>query len=305
INTISRESTDYLRVSGLLSAFTALVFANIFHAHYGLDFTWVLLGLLVSGYYLTKRSLFGKITDLEILGVKVDNITMDGAVGRVKELFKTQKKGYVVTPNPEFIMSAIKDKEFTQILNKADLSVPDGAGLVWASRIWGTPLQGRVAGRDLFWELCLEASRRGGRVFLLGAAPGVAEKTAQVLKRRIPKIKIAGTFAGDGSPKGDEETINRINQSAHQPIDLLFVAYGHGKQERWIKRNLNKVKVKVAVGVGGTFDYVSGQAVLAPKFIRRLGLEWLYRLAREPWRMKRQWALLPFSFLTFKESFRR
>ena len=306
LNALSKGSNDYLRLASLLAGFTALVFANIFHAHYGLDFTWVLLGLLASGYYLAKQARSERQAELEILGVKVHDLTMREAVERVKELFRTGRQGYVVTPNPEFIMSAAKDKEFTHILNKSDLSIPDGAGLVWASRIWGTPLRERVAGSDLFWELCAEAARRGGRIFLLGAKPGVAEKTAQIVRKRFPKIKIAGTFAGDGSPAGDVETIANLNQSAsHHPIDILFVAYGHGKQERWIKRNLKKVKVKVAVGVGGTFDYVSGQVALAPKFMRVLGLEWLYRLIREPWRIKRQWALVSFSISTFKESFRR
>jgi len=306
INTLSRDSRSYKRMSGLLAGFAALVFANVFHAHYGLEFTWVLMGLVVAGYYQTKtRNYELRNNRLDVLGVRVDSVTMGEAIERVKGFFKDGRKAYVVTPNPEMVIEARKDKEFTQILNKSDLSIPDGAGLVWASRIWGTPLKERVQGTDLFIELCEESARRGGQVFLLGGQPGVAERTARALKRSYPKLKVAGTFAGDGSPAGDAETVRQIKQSATKPIDLLFIAYGHGKQERWIKRNLSKVPVKVAMGIGGAFDFVSGSQIRAPRPIRALGFEWLYRLIRQPWRIKRQYSLLPFILLAFRESFRR
>ena len=305
LNTLSRDSGTYLKLSGLAAAFAALVFANLFHAHYGLEFTWVLLGLLTAGYYLAKPKVEGQKSRMDILGVAVDNVTMAEAIGRVKGLFSAGKKAYVVTPNSEMVITARKDKEFTQILNRSDLSIPDTAGLVWASRIWGTPLKEWVAGTDLFFRLCEESARRGGQVFLLGGQPGVAERAAQALKERYSKIKIAGTFAGDGSPAGDAETVRQIKNSAKKPIDLLFIAYGHGKQERWIKRNLSKVPVKVAIGVGGAVDFAAGEQRRAPQKIRRLGFEWLYRLILQPWRIRRQWALVPFIFLTFRESFRR
>ncbi|NIT04488.1 WecB/TagA/CpsF family glycosyltransferase [Candidatus Saccharibacteria bacterium] len=297
----------YIRLSALLSGFIALVTANIFHAHYGLDFTWVLLGLASVGYYLAKPSTASSQQSVDILGVRVDNVTINEAADRVKDLFKSGHKSYVVTPNPEMVVQSRKDKEFKDVLNGADLSIPDGAGLVWASRIWGNPLKERVSGTDLFMELCAESSRRGGQVFLLGGQGGVAEKAAQALKNRYPKLKITGTFAGDGSPAGDSETVSSIRQavkSPTRPIDLLFVAYGHGKQERWIKRNLSKVPVKVAMGVGGAFDFVAGGQKRAPRLVRALGFEWLYRLARQPWRIKRQKALVPFILLTFREALR-
>jgi N-acetylglucosaminyldiphosphoundecaprenol N-acetyl-beta-D-mannosaminyltransferase len=301
------NSLWYKRSSALLAGFVALVFSNIFHAHYGLEFTWVLLGLVVGGYYLAKNEKWQAVNEeLNILGVRVDNVTMSEAINKVRGFFKSGKKAYIVTPNSEMIVQARKDPEFAEVLNGADLAVPDTAGLVWASRIWGTPLKEWVAGVDLFVELCAEAARRGGRVFLLGADPGVAGKTARALRKRYPKLKVAGTFAGDGSSKGDRETVAEVKRgSKGEDIDLLFVAYGHGKQERWIKRNLTKVPVKVAVGVGGSFDYVSGAVVRAPKLFGRLGLEWLYRLVRQPWRIKRQVALLSFIFLTFREALRQ
>jgi len=331
IRRLKHSSLWYTRLSGLLGAVVALVFANIFHAHYGLDFTWVLLGMVVAGYYQAKMSdVRSKMQDvakgkLDVLGVGVDNVTMEEAVEKVRSFFRNQtsdirRQFYVVTPNPEMVIQARKNAEFKETLNNADLSIPDGIGLIWASRVWGTPLVRQVSGVDLMEELCAESARRGGRVFLLGAAPGVAEKAAQVLERKYPKLKIAGTFAGDGTPAGDEETVAVIRKSGNQvtrgtsypvtklpsyPIDLLFVAYGHGKQERWVKRNLEKVPVKVALGVGGSFDYISGTVLRAPWLLRRLGLEWFYRLLKQPWRIKRQLSLFKFIILTFRESFVR
>jgi len=299
-----------LRLSSLLGAYVALVIANIFHAHYGLEFTWVLLGLCVSGYYLAKseRLLPAKLSGLQkkvdVLGVGVNNVTMAEAVARVKGFFREGKQAAIFTPNPEMVMLARRDPSFRKVLNGADLSVPDGIGLVWASRILGTPLAERVAGRKLFLELCAEAARRGGRIFLLGAMPGSAEKAARELKRRYPKLRIAGTFAGDGSPEGDKVTVEAINRLANRPIDLLFVAYGHGKQERWIARNLKRVPVKVAMGVGGTLDYVAGTAPKVPSLVENFGMEWLYRLVRQPWRLRRQLVLFPFAALVFRESLR-
>lgn len=303
-----------LRLTGLLSAFVALVVANFFHAHYGLESTWVLLGICVSGYYLAKesrvrspqyQSVRGRQEPVDVLGIRVDNVTMDEAIARVRGFFKIGKKGHVVTPNPEMVIAARSDREFAQILNGADLAIPDGIGLIWASRILGTPLKERVSGTDLFLELCAEAARRGGRIFLLEGPEGLqsSEKAARVLRQRYPKLNIVGTFIGDGSPKGDKETVRAIEEaSKRRQIDFLFVAYGHGKQERWIKRNLKKIPVKVAMGVGGAFDFVAGEIPRAPKLIQQLGLEWLFRLIKQPWRIRRQISLLPFIALVFKEA---
>lgn len=302
---LKRENIWKWRIAGSLSAYVALFFANLFHAHYGLEFTWVLLGLAVSGYYSAKPDLRTKIEKLDILGVKVDNVTMGEAVEQVKIFFKADRQAYVVTPNPEMVVSARQDKEFTQILNRADLSIPDGAGMVWASRIWGTPFKERVTGTDLFLRLCEEAGRRGGRVLLLEGPDGLksASAAAQVLRERYPKLRVEALMIGSDQEAQAAAAIR--NLSGGKSIDLLFVAYGHGRQERWIARNLNKIPVKVAMGVGGAFDFIAGAQKRAPETVRKLGFEWLYRLLRQPWRIKRQEALLPFIFLTFKESFKR
>ncbi len=296
-----------LRLSALLAAFVSLVAANIFHAHYGLEFTWVLLGLCVSGYYLARGSHFadeGKKT-VDILGVQVDNVDMGAAMQKVKSFFRGKKKAHVVTPNPEMVILARSDPFLAEVLNKADLSIPDGIGLIWASRVLGTPLKKRVTGVDLFFELCAEVARRDGKIFLLGGREGVAEKAAHALKSRYPKLRIVGTFAGDGSRRGDKETVQAIRKAAKgmggKEIDFLFVAYSHGKPERWIGRNLEKIPVKVAMGVGGTFDFAAGEVPRAPRFVQQLGLEWFFRLFRQPWRVRRQLALISFIFLVFKE----
>jgi N-acetylglucosaminyldiphosphoundecaprenol N-acetyl-beta-D-mannosaminyltransferase len=298
----NRNNAWKVTIAGLLAAYVALLAANVFHAHYGLEFTWVLLALAVSGWYLAQSETPAK---LDVLGVKVDNVTMGEAVARVKEFFKANRPAYVVTPNPEMIILARKDKEFTQILNRADLAIPDGAGIIWASRIWGAPLKERVAGTDLFLRLCEEAGRRGGRAVLLEGPEGLksAPSAAQILRERYPKLRVEALVL----PAAEEEqAVAAIrNISGGTPVDLLFVAYGHGRQERWMARNLPKIPVKVALGVGGAFDFLVGSQKRASASIRKLGLEWLYRLVRQPWRIKRQQALLPFIFLTFREAFKR
>jgi len=282
-----------------------------------LEFTWVLLGLAVAGYYFAKeanpKGLEYPTLRVDVLGVKIDNVAMSQALGRVNSLFRLKEigKSYIVTPNPEMVMLAQKDKDFCQILNGASLAVPDGIGLVWGSRILGTPLAERVTGTDLFFELCAQTARRGGRVFFLEGPEGLrtSAKAAQVLKEKFPKLNV-GTLIADGSPGNDAETVRQVNQSTTQPIDLLFVAYGHGNQEHWIKRNLSKLNVKVAMGVGGAFDFIAGVQVRAPRLVRSLGLEWFYRLThqykeRRINRLKRQvLSLIPFIFLIFKESWK-
>ncbi|HLD96379.1 MAG TPA: WecB/TagA/CpsF family glycosyltransferase, partial [Patescibacteria group bacterium] len=274
---LKRENVWKWRIAGLLAAYVALLFANIFHAHYGLEFTWVLTGLAVSGYYLAKRSselnpegLESPTLRVDVLGIKVHNVTMAEAVERVKGFFASGRQAYVVTSNSEMVIAGRRDKEFTQILNQADLAVPDTVGLVWASRIWGTPLKERVAGTDLLPRLCEEAARRGGRVLLLEGPEGLrsASAAAEELRRRYPKIDVEALVIG--ADQDDQAVVAIRNISRGRDFDLLFVAYGHGKQERWISRNLKRIPVKVAMGVGGALDFIAGKQIRAPKMMRSL-----------------------------------
>jgi N-acetylglucosaminyldiphosphoundecaprenol N-acetyl-beta-D-mannosaminyltransferase len=241
---------------------------------------------------------------MDILGVRVDDVTHEAAVARCIALVADPRPRYVVTPNPEFVMVARRDPEFRRILNRADLSIPDGSGLLLASRLFGEQLQEQVRGTDLCYSLVELAPRMGWSLFLLGAAPGVAEQAARRLEQRYPGLNVCGTFAGDASASGDETAVEVIRHAGR--CDLLFVAYGVNRQERWMARNLGKLDVGMAIGVGGVLDFMSGRLRRAPRAIRRIGLDWLFRLAIQPRRFRRQATTIPpFVALAIMEGVRR
>ncbi len=234
-----------------------------------------------------------------ILGVRIDDVTYNEAIEYCASVIPASGTGparsigpsYVVTPNPEFVMLARRHGDFRSILGRSCLSIPDGVGLRIAAGLAGTPLRAQVRGTDLAYGLAALAPERRWRVFLLGAAPGIAEEAAASLGRRFTGIEIAGTFAGDASPDGDVATREAIRQSGR--CDLLLVAYGAPKQERWIARNLDGLDVGIAIGVGGVLDFMAGRVRRAPAWVRDAGLDWLYRLVRQPSRWQRQVSTLP------------
>lgn len=238
---------------------------------------------------------------MEILGVKVDKATYEEALQKAKRLIDGGGKHYIVTPNPEFIVLAQKDAEFRKILNSASLSIPDGIGLVWAAKILRKNLPERVTGVDLLEGLAALAAEHGFNIFLLGGKEGVAAKAADVLKIRYPKLEIAGIYGGKAEPEFDALTRSHL---VSKKIDILAVAYGPPRQEKWIARNLPYIDVKLAIGVGGALDYISGQKKRAPRFVQKIGLEWFYRLISEPRRLKRQLSLPYFALLVFKNRFK-
>lgn len=199
----------------------------------------------------------------------------------------------IATVNPEFVMAAGKDPQFMQVLQNADLCIPDGIGLIYASRWMGTPLPERVAGSELVYHLAEQAAKYGWRLFLLGAAPGVADDAAVKFQALYPDLQIAGTYAGSPDISQNEAIVSLINQSQ---ADLLFVAYGAPNQDKWIARNQEVLStVRLAIGVGGSLDFVTGRSRRAPKWLQNLGLEWFYRLIKEPWRWRRMLALPQFA----------
>lgn len=198
----------------------------------------------------------------------------------------------LATVNPEFVMHARRDREFAAILESADLCLPDGIGVVWAARRAGCDLRDRVTGSDLLPALAAECARRGWRPFFLGAQPGVAEEAALRLAERCPGFQVAGTHAGSPRPDDDPDALERIRSA--RP-DLLLVAYGHPQQEKWVARNRERLPVPVAIGVGGSFDFAAGRVRRAPGWMRRIHLEWFYRLLRQPWRARRMAALPVFA----------
>ncbi len=229
---------------------------------------------------------------VQILGVRVDDVTMDEALNHAQQMAAQGGAHQVVTVNPEFVMRAQSDLVFRQVLDEADLAIPDGQGLLWAARVLGTPLRERVAGSDMAPALAELSARKGYRLYLLGAAPGVAEKAADVLQSRYPGVQIVGTYAGSPALDEEDEIVARI--VAAQP-DFLFVAYGAPAQDLWIHRNQPRLQVPVAMGIGGTLDFVAGVRKRAPAWMRRIGLEWLYRLMQEPSRWRRMLALPRFA----------
>lgn len=223
-----------------------------------------------------------------VLGVRVDCIDMNAALERIERLVEGGGHHLVATVNPEFVMSAQEDREFARVLESADLCLPDGVGVVWAARRQGCQISESVPGVDLIRPVAAMCARRGFRLFLLGAQPGVAADLASRLRGEHPGLQVE-SHPGSADESSDAETLKMIR--AHQ-TQVLLVAFGAPKQELWIDRLKDQLNVSVAMGVGGAFDYLAGRVSRAPAWMRRAGLEWLHRLARQPWRARRM-AVLP------------
>lgn len=225
-----------------------------------------------------------KTDRVPILGVPIDAITWDDLRDRLTEWIASSRAHQICTANPEFLMAAQRDIHFYSILNRADLCAADGIGLLLAARWLGRPLPDRITGSDGLPRIAEWAAQEGWHMFLLGAAEGVAERAADILREQYPGIAIVGTYPGSPAPEEEDLIVERVNASG---ADLLFVAYGAPQQDKWIARNLPRLKVKAAMGIGGALDFIVGVQVRAPQAWQRLGLEWLYRLIREPWRWRR------------------
>jgi len=246
---------------------------------------------------------------IQIAGIPFDAITYEKALEKVDGFVKEDKKAYITTPNPEMVLDASKDEQFTEVLANADLSIPDGIGILWASYYLSLPhhtyciprffqliaslfsvifspkkirhkLPQRVTGSDLFHRIVDKSQKHKWKIYLLGAKPGVAHKAITKLLKKYPKAIFAGSYAGSPSKDEDGDICEMIN---HAKPDILFVAYGSSAQELWIYRNLFKLNtVNLAIGVGGAFDFAAGAVKRAPGFMQKIGLEWLWRLIQEP-----------------------
>jgi N-acetylglucosaminyldiphosphoundecaprenol N-acetyl-beta-D-mannosaminyltransferase len=241
---------------------------------------------------------------INIGGVLVDDCPLEEAVARCAAWLRGGAPGVrqVVTVNPEFVMAARRDAEFRAVINGSDLAAPDGAGIIGAARLLGRPMRGRTTGVALVDRLAALAAAEGYRLFLLGAAPGVAEEAAGVLQGRHAGLQIAGTYPGSPAPAEQAAIAERITAAG---ADILLVAFGAPRQDLWIARNAARLPtVRLALGVGGVYDYLSGRVPLAPPLWRQAGLEWLYRLIRQPWRWRRQLALPRFVLLVLVQRLR-
>jgi len=228
-----------------------------------------------------------------ILDVPVHPVTFEDFLALVGQFIAEGKPRQVCTANPEFVMTARRQPEFMTVLQNADLVLADGVGLLWAAKRLGTELPQRVTGSDGIYLLAERAARQGWTLFLLGAQPGVAEKTAKLLAARYPGLQVVGTWPGSPRDEDYPEIARRIK--AARP-DILLVAYGAPKQDIWIARHKEDLSVPVSMGVGGAFDFVAGVQKRAPGWIIRLNLEWLWRLITQPWRWKRQLDLPRFAW---------
>lgn len=224
---------------------------------------------------------------VDILGIQFDDLSREEAAQRGAAMLVEDGFHYVVTPNPEFILAAETDLEFHKILNRADLVIPDGIGVVYSAKILGTPLKERVPGIEFATDMLACLNDRGGRLFLLGAKPGVAEEAGRRILEQFPNIVLCGTQ--DGYFKDEEQVLVKV---AGARPDLLFVCLGAPKQEKWMARWGTHTGARLAIGLGGVLDVFAGKAQRAPEAWQKLGLEWAYRLTKEPKRIGRM-ARLP------------
>lgn len=243
------------------------------------------------------------IATASILGCKVHLVNMAEAMQIVEQMIEDdQNANQVVTLNAEIIYQTKKEIKLQNIINQANLVTADGIGTVWAAQTLGYPQKERVSGIDLIHELCIMGATRGWKIYLLGAAPGVAEEAGQKLERSYPGLKVCGSWHGYFSLQDENEIIADINSKSP---DILFVALGAPKQEYWINQKRDTLKVPVCMGVGGSFDVIAGIKKRAPKVFIALNLEWLYRLLTEPSRWKRQLALPAFVLAVLKQKYGR
>lgn len=239
---------------------------------------------------------------VDVVGIPIQNVTMAEAVADVSAFTDAKENKIVVTPNAEILQLCVENAEVREIVKSADYIIPDGIGVVRAASMLGTPLKGKVAGCDLAWNLLGEMEKKGKRLFLLGAKPGVAAAAAEKMKEKYPGLLVAGIQ--DGYFKEDAPVIQAINAA---DADVLFVCLGVPKQEKWMTEHKNELSVGVMMGLGGSLDVFAGTVKRAPKIFIKLGLEWLYRLLKEPWRAKRMMKLPKFFFSVtrYKKQVRR
>lgn len=253
---------------------------------------------------------------VDVLGVKIDSLTFNQAVEKIKQLLNQRQQHLIITANAELLLKCLKNLDLNDIVNQASLVTADGIGPIWAAHYlnnkrikanlltayfsalglifrpakYKNVIPERTAGADLFKSICQIASKDNQSIFFLGGKPGVAEKMIENLKKSFPDLKIGGFSDQPENVKiADSEQWQKIIENINRTqAQILFVAYGAPFQEIWLNQNLSKMPaVKIALGVGGTFDFYAGKVVRAPKIIQRLGLEWLWRLIIQPWRIIR------------------
>lgn len=230
---------------------------------------------------------------VKILGVPVHPLTMNESVAVLEEKLQKKEQAFVVTANAEIIMMCQQDKEYNNIVSEqADLVLPDGAGAVWAGRYLGNEVPERVAGFDLYNQLLKLSADKGYKAYFFGGAPGVAEAAKNKAEELYPGVQIVGCRNGYFNETEEEAIIKEINDAAP---DMLFVALGAPKQEKWLVKYRNQLKPRVLMGIGGSFDVLAGKMERAPKWMQEASLEWAFRLYKQPSRFMRMLALPKFA----------
>lgn len=229
---------------------------------------------------------------IKFLNTEVDNLTMKEAIQKIDELASNKKPSYVVTPNVDHIVKIESDNEFKQVYNEADLILTDGMPLIWISKLKGSPIKEKVSGSDLFPEVCKLAAEKGYKIFLLGAAEGVAAKAAVNLKLKFNGLNIVGTYSPSyGFEKSLDEINNIISIINKSKPDILAVGLGAPKQEKFLYKFKERLNVPVSLAIGASIDFEAGNINRAPKWMQNSGLEWLYRLLKEPKRMFKRYLI--------------
>ncbi len=230
---------------------------------------------------------------LVILGAPIDDLNMHEALAQIDKFIaigRRVRRGHqIATINADFVVKSLRDAELRRILQEADMATADGMPLVWSARLLGVPLEGRVTGADMVPALAERAAQKGYSIYFLGAAPGVAEQAATTLQQRYPGLKVAGCSSPSRAEveRGDPAIVAACR--AANP-DILLVAFGNPKQEKWIAQYAKELNIPVMMGVGGTFDFIAGVTKRAPRWMQESGLEWLYRLICEPRRLWKRYA---------------
>lgn len=223
-----------------------------------------------------------------ILGIPIDDQPVREIGGLFERWLQDGRQHYVVTPNPEMLVASRNDERLSAALSGASLALADGVGVQLAGWWCGVPIRHRISGVDAAWELLTCAARRAAPVFFLGGQPGVAQRAAQRILRQIPGLTVAGANDGGVIQNPERPDGSILDAILRTNAAVLIVAFGHGTQERFIAAHLTRLPgVRIAIGVGGAFDYWSGGIRRAPLLLRRAGLEWLYRLVRQPRRLPR------------------
>lgn len=240
------------------------------------------------------------------LNIQIDNLNMKEAIDRIDKLINDGKYHYVVTPNVDHIVKLEKDQVFVNVYKNADLILTDGMPLIWISKLQGNPIKEKLSGSDIFPKVCELANNKGYKIFLLGAADGVAQKAAENLEQRFKNLNIVGCYSPSyGFEKKDKEIKHIINLINKYKPDILAVGLGAPKQEKFIYKYKDKLQVPISLAIGATIDFEAGNIKRAPIWMQKSGLEWLYRFIKEPKRMFRRYFIDDFKILSIAMKYRR